>query len=461
MGNKQVVTTKLSDLCELIVDCPHSTPEWTDSGFIVLRNQNIRNGSLDLSSPSFTDENGYNSRIKRAVPQAGDIVLTREAPMGEVCLIPEGLQCCLGQRQVLLRPMKGMSGEYLFWALQSPFVRHQISWSEGTGTTVSNIRIPVLKAFEIPRWFENEPQIASHLSAIKNKITLNQKINQTLEQMAQALFKSWFVDFDPVVDNALDAGFFEQDLALPDELLRRAEARRAVREHGDFKPLPDATRQLFPAAFEECAEPSLGLGGWVPKGWVAATFSDLADVVMGQSPKGDAYNSNGIGTPLINGPVEFGEYHPVKSKWTTSTTKMSEKNDLIVCVRGSTTGRYVISDGEYCLGRGVCAVRGGLIQPFITYQFKSNITTLLGLATGSTFPSWSGPLLKKHIVLKPSAGPIKKFCAIAGSNLKKMGDLDVENLALSELRETLLPKLISGELSLDQIQSDLTKEGMA
>jgi type I restriction enzyme S subunit len=304
--------------------------------------------------------------------------------------------------------------------------------------------------------------VINHLKKIDDKITLNRQINQTLEQMmAQALFKSWFVDFDPVVDNALDAGFFEQDLALPDELLRRAEARRAEREHGDFKPLPDATRQLFPAAFEECAEPSLGLGGWVPKGWVAATFSDLADVVMGQSPKGDAYNSNGIGTPLINGPVEFGEYHPVKSKWTTSTTKMSEKNDLIVCVRGSTTGRYVISDGEYCLGRGVCAVRGGLIQPFITYQFKSNITTLLGLATGSTFPSWSGPLLKKHIVLKPSAGPIKKFCAIAGSNLKKMGDLDVENLALSELRETLLPKLISGELSLDQIESDLTKEGMA
>lgn len=97
--------------------------------------------------------------------------------------------------------------------------------------------------------------------------------------MAQTLFKSWFVDFDPVVDNALDAGFFEQDLEFSDELLRRAEARKAVRESADFKPLPEDIRQLFPAAFEECSEPSLGLGGWVPEGWLETKLSELVDTV--------------------------------------------------------------------------------------------------------------------------------------------------------------------------------------
>ncbi|MEZ5454076.1 MAG: hypothetical protein R3E93_14850 [Thiothrix sp.] len=81
--------SSLESMCELIVDCPHFTPEWTDSGFIVLKNQNIRNGSLDLSSPSYTNEIDFQKRIKRAAPQAGDIVFTREAPMGEVCLIPQ------------------------------------------------------------------------------------------------------------------------------------------------------------------------------------------------------------------------------------------------------------------------------------------------------------------------------------------------------------------------------------
>ena len=190
----------LESMCELIVDCPHSTPKWTDSGVIVLRNQNIKNGVLDLSSPSYTNEKDYEKRVKRAVPKRGDIVFTREAPMGDVCKIPSDLRCCLGQRQVLLRPKLDISGDYLFWSLQSPQVQEQISWNEGTGSTVSNVRIPVLKALNIPRLdsLTSEVKTAKILSDLAQKIQLNRQINQTLESMAQAIFQSWFVDFDPV-----------------------------------------------------------------------------------------------------------------------------------------------------------------------------------------------------------------------------------------------------------------------
>jgi len=85
--------TRLSDLCEQIVDCPHSTPVWTDSGVVVLRSQNIKNGRLDLSDPSYTDERNFDARTRRSVPSVGDLVITREAPMGEVCMIPQGLRC--------------------------------------------------------------------------------------------------------------------------------------------------------------------------------------------------------------------------------------------------------------------------------------------------------------------------------------------------------------------------------
>ncbi len=110
-------------------------------------------------------------------------------------MIPEGLECCLGQRQVLLRPRTGVDGRYLFYALQSRFVKEQIAWSDGTGSTVSNIRIPVLKAFEIPRQ-EYETQIADNLASIDEKIELNRRQNRTLEAIAQTLFKHWFVDFE-------------------------------------------------------------------------------------------------------------------------------------------------------------------------------------------------------------------------------------------------------------------------
>ncbi|EHA4949276.1 restriction endonuclease subunit S, partial [Escherichia coli] len=125
MGNKWP-EFRLDEITTLIVDCPHSTPEWTDSGVIVLRSNNIRNGALDLATPSFTTEEGYLERIKRAIPSEEDIVLTREAPMGEVCIIPKGIKCCLGQRMVLIRADKSqVIPEYLLYVMQSSYIQHQ------------------------------------------------------------------------------------------------------------------------------------------------------------------------------------------------------------------------------------------------------------------------------------------------------------------------------------------------
>ena len=185
-------------MCELIVDCPHFTPDWTDHGYVVIRNQNIRNGRLDLSDPSYTHRKDFERRIKRAKPRPGDIIFTREAPMGEACVLPGNLECCVGQRQVLLRPSKEVNGNYLCYALRSPFVQQQILWNEGTGSTVSNVRIPVLKALNIPRSdARDEATSAACLRVLDDKIELNRRMNSTLEAMARAIFKDWFVDFGP------------------------------------------------------------------------------------------------------------------------------------------------------------------------------------------------------------------------------------------------------------------------
>lgn len=445
MGSEQLVVMKLIDLCELIVDCPHSTPKWTKSGYIVLRNQNIRNGSLDLSSPSFTDENGYKSRIKRAEPKAGDIVLTREAPMGEVCLIPEGVKCCLGQRQVLLRPKKEVSGEYLFWALQSPFVQHQVSWNEGTGTTVSNIRIPVLKAFEIPRWFQHEPMIASHLSAIRNKITLNRQINQTLEQMAQTLFKSWFVDFDPVVDNALDAGFFEQDLAFSDELLRRVEIRKAARESDNFKPLSEDIRQLFPDAFEECTEPALGLGGWVPERWTVSPLNTIANIVYGKNlPKSKIVDE---GYPVYGGNGIIGFY----------SDYLYIKPQVLISCRGAASGK-VHWTKPFCFvtNNSLVIEEKNISSLYIYYSLLQQ--DLTNLTSGSAQPQITIANLNPVNLLLPKNEIISMFILHIQKVKINIEDRNTECKILTNLRDTLLPKLISGELSLDDIKIDTPEE---
>ena len=184
----------LKELCEVISDCPHSTPKWTDHGKIVVRNNNIKNGRIDLSSPSYTDEENFRQRIKRVIPQPGDLIITREAPMGEVGMIPEGIECCLGQRMVLLRANpQECDNYYLLYSIQSREVQHQISWSEGTGTTVSNLRIPHLEQLKIPYLpLKEQEKIVAILKSLDGKIALNNKINDYLEQQAQALYQKYF-----------------------------------------------------------------------------------------------------------------------------------------------------------------------------------------------------------------------------------------------------------------------------
>ncbi|EHH0801823.1 restriction endonuclease subunit S, partial [Vibrio vulnificus] len=252
--------------------------------------------------------------------------------------------------------------------------------------------------------------------AIDFKIELNTQTNQTLEQIAQAIFKSWFVDFDPV---------------------------KAKMNGEQPNGMDTATASLFP---EKIVESELGL---IPEGWQVGALSSVVDVVMGQSPKGSTYNDQNEGTPLVNGPVEFGVYHPVAQKWTTAPTKMSKNKDLIVCVRGSTTGRYVVSDGEYCLGRGVCSIRSNDFPSFASYLFKSELNSLLHLTTGSTFPSWSGPTLKNFKVVVPPEAIIEKFELLIGKLCEMMARNIGQNETLSTLRDTLLPKLLSGEIDLN------------
>ncbi len=141
---------RLEEVSIGIIDCHHSTPVWTNSGFIVLRTHNIKDGSIDFSSVSFTDEIHYKERIKRAIPEKGDIVLTREAPAGEVALVPANLNICLGQRLVLIKLNNDIvSSSFVKFYLMSNLVQRNVFQLQANGSTVGNIRIPVLKGINL------------------------------------------------------------------------------------------------------------------------------------------------------------------------------------------------------------------------------------------------------------------------------------------------------------------------
>lgn len=190
--------TTLDSLCISIFDCPHSTPDWKSEGFPVIRNYNIKDGTIDINELSYVDENTYIERTKRAIPEENDIVISREAPMGKACIIPKNFKCCLGQRLVLLKVNKEICNPlYLLYALSSDFVQKQINRIDLTGSIVSNLNIYALKELIIPVIpLSEQDKISECLASLDKKIQNNKKQIETLESLAKTIYDYWFMQFD-------------------------------------------------------------------------------------------------------------------------------------------------------------------------------------------------------------------------------------------------------------------------
>lgn len=189
---------KLNDLCTDIVDCPHTTPDWKSEGIRVVRNFNLKDGNLDFTDGYFVDEATYLERTKRAKPEEGDIIISREAPMGVVGIVPKGLKCCLGQRLVLLKVNKGKCDPYyLLNTLMSDFVQTQFKRADATGSIVSNLCIPDLKEIIIPVIESGQEDVARLLEIINKKQLINNAVNDNLAAMAYEIYMHTFFSKKP------------------------------------------------------------------------------------------------------------------------------------------------------------------------------------------------------------------------------------------------------------------------
>jgi type I restriction enzyme, S subunit len=152
--------------------------------------------------------------------------------------------------------------------------------------------------------------------------------------------------------------------------------------------------------------------------WKETALGEIADIVMGQSPEGRTCNSVGSGMPLLNGPTEFGSAYPIAVQFTTEAKKLSQANDILFCVRGSTTGRMNWSDKQYAIGRGLAAIRhknGEEYRHYVKGLIDFNLSDLLAAATGSTFPNVSRDQLLKLKVSLPSPTEQKAIAAVLGA----------------------------------------------
>lgn len=186
---------KLNDICELIIDCPHSTEPDEGRGYPIIRTPNIGVGYLDLEGVQRVSRAAYDRRNVRAVPRPGDLIMAREAPAGNVGIIREGMEVCLGQRTVLIRPdAKSVNSLFLNYYLNAPRQRHNLL-RNSNGATVSHVNMPIIRNLpvELPD-LETQRRIAGVLSAYDELIENNRKQIKLLEEAARRLYKEWFVD---------------------------------------------------------------------------------------------------------------------------------------------------------------------------------------------------------------------------------------------------------------------------
>ena len=184
----------LQDICELIVDCPHVTDNDEGTGYPLIRTPNVGKGILLLEGVHRVSKDVYERRNRRAKPQPDDLILAREAPAGNVALIREGQDVCLGQRTVLIRPNQNfVVPEFLTFYLLAPYTQHRIKQS-ANGSTVEHVNMPNIRGLEIelpPLVVQKE--IASILSNYDTLIDINTKRIKLLEESARELYKEWFV----------------------------------------------------------------------------------------------------------------------------------------------------------------------------------------------------------------------------------------------------------------------------
>jgi restriction endonuclease S subunit len=190
----------LGELVDLF-DGPHATPPKTETGPVFLGISNLANGRLNLAETEHLSESDFVRWTRRVEPQPGDVVFSYETRLGEAASIPRDLRCCLGRRMGLLRPRPGaIDNRFLLYAYLGPQFQDVLRSRAVHGSTVDRIPLEQMPGFPIrvPVDLSEQRAIAHILGTLDDKIELNRRMSETLEAMARALFKSWFVDFLPV-----------------------------------------------------------------------------------------------------------------------------------------------------------------------------------------------------------------------------------------------------------------------
>lgn len=400
------MSIKLKDLCELIVDCPHSTEPNEGQGYPIIRTPNIGPGYLNLDGVQRVGEEAYKRRNVRAVPQAGDLILAREAPAGNVGVIPDGEKVCLGQRTVLIRPDRSKADPaYLNYYLNAPKQRHKLL-SNSNGATVSHVNMPIIHNLpvDLPP-LPAQQRIAGVLSAYDKLIENNRRQIKLLEEAAQRLYKEWFVDL------------------------------------------------RFPG------HETTPIHNGIPEGWTKGSLLDLADVVRGCSYSSDQIVAGNrtlinLGNLTPFGGFRFGYEKPFSGKARPDQTVC--QGDVVMGLTEQATGLAgyaallpcVPTDSVISADLVKLSPREGVPRLFVyaLLQYGRLSALISPLANGTKIKHLRPESLPRAVALLPATALMKRYAEVVKPMFDKIALAQQQIVAAREARDRLLPKLMSGEI---------------
>ncbi|MBZ7444241.1 restriction endonuclease subunit S [Klebsiella grimontii] len=306
---------------------------------------------------------------------------------------------------------------------------------------------------KVPIYLDIQQKVAAQLYQLEKRVTLGKQINQTLEQMSQTLFKSWFVDFDLVIDNALDAGN-----PIPEALQSRAELRQKVRSSADFKPLPADIRALFPAEFEETEL------GWVPKDWYHKNAEEIATISIGKTPprnQKECFSHKKDSNYTWVSIKDLGNCNVfIKESSEYLTTDAVNNYNVKIVPKGAvllsfklTIGRIAIAESILTTNEAIAHfynMKHGVNKEYLYSYLQHFDYNTLG-STSSIATAVNSKIIRKIPILLPDTDILHQYKISTDIIFKRISFNNRNTYDLTALRDTLLPKLISGELSLEDL----------
>ncbi len=395
---------RLGDVCTKIGSgaTPSGGKEAYKGGdYHLIRSQNVLDFAFSKDGlASINDEQA--NKLKNVEIIQGDVLLNITGDsVARCCIVPsEILPARVNQHVAIIRPRKEeLDNHYLLYYLQH--YKRQLLQIASAGATRNAITKAMIENLILPcpKSLEDQRRIASILSSLDRKIELNNKINADLEEMAQAIFKNWFVDFEPFKDSK----FVDSEL------------------------------------------------GMIPEGWKVGTLADIAEITMGQSPAGNSLNENREGMIFYQGSSDFSFRFPGIRVFTTEPKRLAVANSVLFSVRAP-VGDINVAQEECCIGRGVASIKSKYgHDSYLFYTMKSLHKLFDSFdGEGTVFGSINKKTLSAIQILLPSDGIVEQFNNIASSFDNRIRSLSEESSRLSLLRDTLLPRLMSGELEVPE-----------